>query len=97
MTDELANEFAMSTGVYYGDGRQTSHWKDDDLTGALVGIMDPTLGYGETSLITYADLRALDLIGYEFIILGYAIGLVLFGLSLLVLGPSALPWRRHIT
>jgi hypothetical protein len=58
-------EMPMSTGYYCGDGRQASHWKDDHYTGELIGVMDPTLGYGVVEPVTAADLRALDLIGYE--------------------------------
>lgn len=61
--DDLSNEYAFSTGVNGGDGRQASHWKDN----LGLGIMDPTLAYGEVSVITAADLRAFDLIGYEIV------------------------------
>lgn len=54
-------EFRMATGYYEGDGRQASHWKDN----LGIGIMDPTLTYGEVVAISEADFRALDLIGYE--------------------------------
>lgn len=48
-----------------GDGRQASHWKDNNLTGTTIGIMDPTLGAGEVFSISQADLTVLDLVGYE--------------------------------
>lgn len=48
-----------------GDGRQASHWRDNDLSGTLMGMMDPTLDTGQTFEITYADKWALDLIGYD--------------------------------
>ncbi|MFD0894678.1 NF038122 family metalloprotease [Luteolibacter ambystomatis] len=57
--------WSFSTGVALGDGRQGSHWKDDGLTGTLIGAMDPTIGYGQSFALTDADLRALDLIGYD--------------------------------
>ncbi|KAF0190427.1 MAG: hypothetical protein FD167_6110, partial [bacterium] len=40
---------ALSTGstTLGGDGRQTSHWKDDLLEGNLIGVMDPTLSRGQ--------------------------------------------------
>jgi len=63
--DDLTHEWAMSTGAYYGDGNQASHWKDNGLTGFLIGLMDPTLAYGQVINLTEADLRALDLIGYD--------------------------------
>jgi hypothetical protein len=58
------SEYAMSTGYNTGDGRQASHWKDNGITGQYVGLMNPTIGYGEIHPITDADIRALDLIGY---------------------------------
>lgn len=61
------NSFAMSTGVAKGDGRQASHWKDNSITGTYIGVMDPTLGFGEIGQITAADIRAFDLIGYDVI------------------------------
>jgi hypothetical protein len=51
----------FSTGVYNGDGRQASHWKD-----ALdLGIMDPTAANGEVLKISGLDLRAFDVIGWN--------------------------------
>jgi hypothetical protein len=52
---------AWSTGVNYGDGRQASHWKDNQ--GA--GIMDPTIGFGEITAISQRDIQALDVIGWN--------------------------------
>jgi hypothetical protein len=65
VTSDVANAWAMSTGVTKGDGRQASHWKDDDITGIHVGIMDPTLSFGLAFGLTDADIRALDLIGWD--------------------------------
>lgn len=59
-----AAEILMSTGVAQGDGRQASHWKD----GLGLGLMDPTLAPGEISQINSNDLRSLDLIGYEILV-----------------------------
>jgi len=56
---------AMSTGVELGDGKQASHWKDDQLTGVYLGIMDPTLSPGMREELTDVDLRAFGLIGWE--------------------------------
>lgn len=69
ITDAINDpEWRMSTGLTgAGDGRQASHWKDDDLVGPKIGIMDPTLGSGVFYGITDADFRALDLIGYNII------------------------------
>jgi hypothetical protein len=63
--DDTAMERAMSTGTYTGDLREAGHWKDDQLTGHLLGVMDPTMTYGQHETITAADIRALDLIGYD--------------------------------
>ena len=60
-------EWRMSTGLTGGDGRQASHWKADELTGTLIGLMDPTLANGVAYGPMDPDFRALDLIGYEVI------------------------------
>jgi hypothetical protein len=66
VTSDVTNTWAMSTGVgVQGDGRQASHWKDDALTGIHIGIMDPTLSFGSAFGLTDADIRALDLIGWD--------------------------------
>ena len=59
--DDLSQEFPLSTGLLNGDGWQASHW----LGSTNVGIMNPTLAAGVTEPVTYADLRALDLIGWD--------------------------------
>ena len=58
--------FPMSTGAFSGDGRQASHWKDNVLTGTRIGAMDPTLASQEIWHLSYADLRALDVVGWDF-------------------------------
>jgi hypothetical protein len=65
--DVVTLEARMSTGAMTGDGRQASHWKDDVLTGLLIGLMDPTLPRGSQEAITAADIRALDAIGWDII------------------------------
>jgi hypothetical protein len=62
---DLSYAWALSTGAFNGDGRQASHWKDDALTGRLIGVMDPTLASVFISPITAADVRSLDLIGWD--------------------------------
>jgi hypothetical protein len=57
--------YGMSTGINLGDHRQAAHWKDDALTGNYIGVMDPTLATGFKPSVTYADLYAFDLIGYD--------------------------------
>lgn len=56
---------AWSTGVYLGDGRQASHWKDNLQTGISIGIMDPTAAYpGYLNVVSARDIQALDVIGW---------------------------------
>jgi hypothetical protein len=56
------SELRLSTA---DDGQQTSHWKDDNLTGQHIGIMDPSLPFGRRFVITTNDLVALDAMGYR--------------------------------
>jgi hypothetical protein len=86
--DDSDAEIPLSEGVFSGDGRQASHWKDNNLTGDLIGMMDPTLAFGQIFPITDSDLRALDLIGYDIVVPEPAT------LSLLVLGGAAILRRR---
>jgi len=53
----------LSNGLVFGDGRQASHWKDFQ----GIGIMDPTADFGERLEISYADLRAFDVIGFTLV------------------------------
>lgn len=57
--------WAMSTGSSKGDGHQASHWKADEITGTNIGLFDPTLASGVVQGLTYADIYALDVIGYD--------------------------------
>jgi hypothetical protein len=52
-------EFA--TGRLWGDGRQASHWKDDQ----GYGLMDPTSAAGELKVLTDTDVVAFDAIGWN--------------------------------
>lgn len=52
---------SFSTGVTFGDGRQASHWKDN----LGIGILDPTSARGEFLSISFNDLNALDVIGWN--------------------------------
>lgn len=63
--DMFSAEYDFSTGRFNGDGRQASHWKDDALSGIFLGTMDPNLGVGDIFQLSTADLRSLDLIGWE--------------------------------
>ncbi len=51
----------FSTGVNYGDGYETGHWKN----GSNAGIMDPTTGSGKLLEVTNLDKLALDVIGWD--------------------------------
>jgi hypothetical protein len=65
-------ELSLSTGgpnpqPGVGDGRQSSHWKDDALfsTRPYIGVMDPTLSSGIRRTISENDIIAIDLFGYS--------------------------------
>jgi len=88
-TSDAANAWAMSTGVVSGDGRQASHWRDDGITGIRIGVMDPTLAAGASYGLSAADIRALDLIGWDNVAVPEPASLVLVGSGLM-----ALVWRR---
>lgn len=52
----------FSTGVYNGDGRQASHWKDN----LGLGIMDPTANpAGQINTPSELDLLVFDVIGWD--------------------------------
>lgn len=85
------NAYKMSTGDFNGDGRQAAHWKDDSGiggTGTLLGLFDPTLPNGTVVGISQADIRALDLIGWDVAVATVAApaSLSMFGLALGALG-----------
>ena len=64
------NELGLSTGGpdgNAGDGSQSSHWKDDDLTGRYIGIMDPTIDLGELMLTTENDFSAMESFGWNLV------------------------------
>lgn len=63
---DLDAVYPFSTGAFLGDGFQASHWKDNDLGGQLIGLMDPSLAPGQIFDISAADIRALDLIGWDY-------------------------------
>jgi len=65
VTHEGTGDLPMSTGANAGDGRQPSHWKDNDLTGTLIGIMDPTIPPGTHEELSPNDLRLFGLIGWD--------------------------------
>ncbi len=66
------NELGLSTGgpdpgLGDGDENQSSHWKDDDLTGRYIGIMDPTIANGELMLTTENDFSAMETLGWNLV------------------------------
>jgi len=66
VTSDTVNNYPMSTGVENGDGNQASHWKDDIQNGGqYIGIMDPGVNFGAYEDLTDADIRAIELIGYD--------------------------------
>lgn len=58
---DVDHTWAFSTGYYTGDGNQASHWKE----GLGIGLMNPTLASGTIVNISAADIRALDVIGWD--------------------------------
>ncbi len=80
--DDLILERLMSTGRSSGDGSEASHWKDDLQTGVLVGVMDPSINGNVIERISYNDIRALDLIGYDYVPEPGMTGLCLIALPL---------------
>jgi hypothetical protein len=89
-----APEVLMSTGFFTGDGHQASHWKNDQITGTLLGIMDPTLASGQIFTISSNDLRALDLIGYDLTAIPEAGALFFGGAATLLTGVGVAVRRR---
>ena len=64
------SELGLSTGGpdgKGGDGFQASHWKAVDLTGVLIGIMDPTVPKGQVRTISNNDLAAIDSLGFTLV------------------------------
>src|SRR5262249_11895694 len=64
------SELGLSTGgpdAKGGDGFQASHWKAVDLTGVLIGIMDPTVPKGQARTISNNDLAAIDSLGFTLV------------------------------
>ena len=54
----------FATGQLNGDGRQASHWKDN----LGLGILDPTFASGELGIVSALDVRSLDVIGYDLVV-----------------------------
>jgi hypothetical protein len=60
--DDLRAEHRLSTGA---PDYQAAHWKHEDANHPYVGVMDPIIPPGTIRRLTGADVRALDLIGYD--------------------------------
>jgi len=61
-------ELALSTGGPEGgvsDFRQSSHWKDNAISGQFIGVMDPTISKGVREELTDNDIKAIDSFGYS--------------------------------
>jgi len=79
----------FSTGSFNGDGRQASHWKDENPS---LGILDPTANpAGNANTLNELDLRAFDVIGYQLITVVPEPGSLLLG----SLGIAILAFRRR--
>jgi hypothetical protein len=59
------NDAYFSTGRNFGDGRQASHWKDNIPGQPQLGIMDPTVAFGQQSVVDSLDLAAMDAMGWN--------------------------------
>ena len=60
-------ELGLSTGKPDGTGgdeNQASHWKADELSGTLIGIMDPTIARNQRLVMSAADQGTIDSLGY---------------------------------
>lgn len=55
----------LSTGRNFGDGRQASHWKDNAVGQPQLGILDPTVAFGQQDEMTSLDLAAYDAMGWN--------------------------------
>ncbi|MBT9472539.1 MAG: NF038122 family metalloprotease [Pseudomonadota bacterium] len=55
----------FSTGNYNGDENQASHWRDNIPGQSSLGMMDPTVAYGQMGRVTSLDLAAYDAIGWN--------------------------------
>ncbi len=61
-TTVFKGEGYMSTGRTFGDGRQASHWKDEN---PPIGLLDPTISRGAMSFVTGLDLAGFDAMGWN--------------------------------
>lgn len=92
--DDLDVELALSTGFFTGDGRQASHWRDNGLSGVLLGVMDPTLPFNTIYPLSENDLRLLDRIGWDYRLSAPDVPEPMT-LSLLGAGLAGMGWMRR--
>lgn len=55
----------FSTGTYFGDGWQASHWKANETCHNFLGIMNPYACNGTMDEVTALDLAVFDAIGWN--------------------------------
>ncbi len=55
----------LSTGRTNGDGRQASHWKDNTPGQPQLGMMDPTVAFGQMTIVDNLDMAAFDAMGWN--------------------------------
>lgn len=74
----------FANGMYHGDGDQASHWRDQ----LGLGLMDPSVAYGERLVLRASDLIALDAIGWDITVFAVPTPgtLPLLGLGLALIG-----------
>jgi hypothetical protein len=60
-----AGRFEVAQGFYTGDGAQASHWAK---MGVPLGLMDPDVAAGELQVISGADRRAFQALGYDVVV-----------------------------
>lgn len=87
----VTEEISMSTGRFFGDGSQASHWKDD----LGLGIMDPTLAQLEIGAISAGDLLALDVIGWDLRSVASSVPDAVSSFSLLAFALGVVAWSRR--
>ncbi|WP_448568302.1 NF038122 family metalloprotease [Thalassotalea ganghwensis] len=82
----MTNLADFSTGSFGGDGWQASHFKDN----LDIGIMDPSIAFGEFGDVTVMDLIAFDVMGWDINVaeVPEPTTIVMFGLALAGLAGS---------
>lgn len=71
----------FSLGTVNGDGRQASHWRDNNLgDGVQLGILDPTAqAPGNLNVVSALDLQAIDIIGFDLVAVPEPSSLLIIG------------------